>query len=100
MKKEFTDVAVNKIAKRIAPGITCHAFRSTFKDWARIHAPNFRDEVSELQLAHVGTDATRAAYARDALLDERRKLMNEYEKYCGYQCEVSFLVPPPKSNKG
>lgn len=90
---QLSDVAVSKLAKKLAPGITCHGFRSTFKDWARIHAPHYRDEVSELQLAHVSSDATRAAYARDALLEERRRMMNEYEKFCGYQCEVSFLVP-------
>jgi hypothetical protein len=37
-----------------------------FKDWCRGLA-NYPDEASELALAHVSSDATRAAYARDEL---------------------------------
>lgn len=86
---QLTDVAVSKVAKKIYPGITCHGFRSTFKDWARTHGKHYSDEVSELQLAHVSTDATRVAYARDKLLGERRQMMQDYELYC--EKEVSFL---------
>lgn len=51
--------------------------RASFKDWARQstsrvladgNRSSFPDELSELALAHVNNDATRAAYARDALL--------------------------------
>jgi hypothetical protein len=42
----------------------------------------FPDEWSELALAHVNSDATRAAYARDGLLDERRELMQAWADYC------------------
>lgn len=86
--KQLTDVAVSKVAKKISPDITCHGFRSTFKDWARTYGKNYADEVSELQLAHVSTDTTRVAYARDKLLEERRSMMQEYESFCE---EVSFL---------
>lgn len=60
---------------------TPHGFRSSFKDWAR-HQPNHADEVSELALAHVGNDATRAAYARDSLLDLRVPLMQAWADFC------------------
>jgi hypothetical protein len=33
-------------------------------------------------LAHVNNDSTRAAYARNELLDERRPLMEEWAQYC------------------
>lgn len=59
-----------------------HGFRSSFKDWCRNLATGYADEVSELALAHVSTDATRAAYARDELLEPRRKLMMEWAAYC------------------
>jgi len=51
-------------------------FRSTFRIWAQ-ECTHVADEVAELALAHVGTDATRAAYARGELLDKRRKLMTD-----------------------
>jgi integrase len=58
-----------------------HGFRSSFKDWARSQAV-FPDEVSELALAHVNSDATRAAYARDELMPQRAKLMQAWADYC------------------
>ena len=64
--------------------------RSSFKDWslsstARIMAngnsSSFPDEWSELALAHVNSDETRAAYARSGLLEERRELMDAWAAY-------------------
>jgi integrase len=60
--------------------ITVHGWRSAFKDWART-CTSFADEVSELALAHVSSDATRAAYARDELLDKRSRLMAEWAEF-------------------
>ena len=54
-----------------------HGVRSSFKDWAR-NRSTLPDEVSELQLAHVNDDKTRAAYARDELLEKRKTLMAEW----------------------
>jgi hypothetical protein len=39
---------------------------------------SYADEVSELALARIGSDSTRAAYARSELLDKRRRLMDEW----------------------
>ena len=58
-----------------------HGFRSAFKDWARSRS-TFPDEVSELALAHVNSDATRAAYARDELVPQRAKLMKVWAAFC------------------
>lgn len=65
---------------------TVHGFRSSFKDWCRVEATHYADEVSELALAHVNSDKTRVAYARDQLLDARRRLMNEWAAYCFSFC--------------
>nr|WP_203564282.1 site-specific integrase [Deefgea sp. CFH1-16] len=62
---------------------TTHGFRSTFKDWARTCTGNkYADEVTELALSHVDSDATRAAYARNELLEYRRELMDEWTEFC------------------
>ena len=60
---------------------TVHGFRSSFKDWARSLGTRYSDESSELSLAHVSSDATRAAYARDELLPERSRLMAEWADF-------------------
>lgn len=72
---------LSALLKRMDYPITAHGFRSTFKDWARENTA-YADEVSELALAHVNNDATRAAYARSELIEKRRLLMSEWEGYC------------------
>jgi len=76
-----SDAFMRSLLKRMDIKITPHGFRSTFKEWAR-EATGHADELSELALAHVSTDQTRAAYARSELLEPRRKLMKDWEGYC------------------
>ena len=47
-----------------------HGFRSSFKDWARLH--DVDELLSEFALAHVEGSATVVAYARDDLLEKHR----------------------------
>ena len=72
---------LSSVLKRMGIKATAHGFRSVFKDWAREHT-SYADEISELALAHINSDATRAAYARSELIEKRRKLMNEWELFC------------------
>ena len=52
-----------------------HGFRATFRTWGQ-EQQRFSEEALELCLKHVDTDATRAAYARSQLFDERKKIRN------------------------
>jgi integrase len=76
----LSDMTLSKALKSMGVDAVPHGFRSSFKDWART-STRFPDEVSELALAHVSTDATRAAYARDELLPQRTKLMDAWGQY-------------------
>jgi integrase len=69
------------LKKRMGYDAHVHGFRSTFKDWAR-EKTNYPDEWSEIALAHVNSDATRAAYARSSLISNRREMMNNWELLC------------------
>ena len=69
------------MCRRMEVNAVPHGFRSTFKDWAR-SSTAYADEVSELALAHVSSDATRAAYARDELLAKRSRLMRDWAGFC------------------
>jgi integrase len=71
--EDYLDPQQNKIA-------TPHGFRSSFKDWCR-SCTSHPDEVSELALAHVSSDETRAAYARDELLPKRTRLMRDWARF-------------------
>ena len=79
--RQLSDMAMSQITRRMGVKAVPHGFRSTFKDWAR-SSTAYPDEVSELALAHVSTDATRAAYARDELLPKRMRLMRDWAKFC------------------
>lgn len=76
----LTDASISKAPKRIGYNVTAHGFRSSFKDWST-ECTSYPDEVSELALAHVNSDKTRAAYARSQLIDKRRLMMNEWDQY-------------------
>jgi integrase len=77
----LSDMALSQVCRRMRVDAVPHGFRSTFKDWCR-SSTAFADEVSELALAHVSNDSTRAAYARDELLPKRTKLMQQWGRYC------------------
>lgn len=77
---QLSDMTLSKVLRSMQVPATVHGFRSSFKDWARSNT-RYADEVSELALAHVNNDQTRAAYARDELLPQRAKLMTDWARY-------------------
>lgn len=80
LKRMDKDTPTTWIDPQSGRRITAHGFRSSFKDWCRSRT-SYPDEVSELQLAHVNNDATRAAYARDGLLPQRARLMADWAQF-------------------
>lgn len=88
----LSDVTLLAVVKRMGVAAVPHGFRSSFKDWAR-SCTAYPDEVSELALAHVNSDATRSAYARDELLPQRGNLMAEWAKFCGTILKAGDVVP-------
>lgn len=59
---------------------TAHGFRSSFRDWASEHG--YARDLAERALAHTIRDATEAAYHRTDLLEQRREMMEAWEKWC------------------
>jgi hypothetical protein len=53
---------------------------ATFRTWGQ-KQQRFTEEELELSLKHLDTVGCRAAYARDQLLSERRKVLRTYEKW-------------------
>jgi integrase len=77
----LSDMTLTKVLKDMGHQVTQHGFRATFRTWAQ-EKTDYLEEVPELALAHVNSDRTRAAYARSELLDKRRALMNDWQKFC------------------
>ena len=93
----LSDMAMRAVTKRMGVDAVPHGFRSTFKDWCR-SSTAYPDEVSELALAHVSSDATRAAYARDELLPKRTRLMRDWGSFCGKR-QMSASSTPIRGRK-
>jgi integrase len=70
-----------------------HGFRSAFRDWAAERTAYPR-EVVELALAHAPRDTTEAAYLRGDALEKRRRLMDEWARYCGSEPAARGKVVP------
>src|ERR1700683_4659748 len=80
--KHLSNMAMLMVLDRMGYGhVTVHGFRSTFKDWTRDRT-RFENYVSEAALAHASGDKIEAAYARSAVLDKRRKMMEEWARFC------------------
>jgi integrase len=67
--------------RRIRRDVTVHGFRSTFRDWAA-ETTAYPNHVVEMALAHAIGDKVEAAYRRGDLFEKRRRLMNDWAKYC------------------
>ncbi len=58
-----------------------HGFRSSFRDWAG-DCTHYPRELIEHALAHQVGNKVEAAYRRSDALEKRRRLMEEWAKYC------------------
>jgi len=75
-------MAMLKVLERMKrPNLTVHGFRSTFRDWAA-ERTSYPNHVVEMALAHVVGDKVEAAYRRGDLFEKRRRLMDEWAKFC------------------
>lgn len=88
----LSDMSISSVCRRMQVDAVPHGFRSTFKDWART-CTAYADEISELALAHVSSDATRAAYARDELLPQRQRMMTDWAIFCESPWREPDVIP-------
>lgn len=87
----LSDVAVNKTLHYIAPDVTVHGFRSSFRVWGA-EATSYPSAVLEAALAHVNPNEVEASYQRSDLFEKRRELMQAWGNYCGSKGNVVQLV--------
>jgi integrase len=75
--------SMRKVLARVSPGATVHGMRATFKTWAT-EQTSFPKILAEAALAHrLGSDKTEESYLRGDLFAKRRRLMEEWAKFCG-----------------
>lgn len=94
----LSDMTLSAVTRRMGVGAVPHGFRSTFRDWCSEHT-NYPREVAEQALAHTISNAVEAAYRRGDLFDKRRRLMNEWAKYCAKPAKKAASVTPIRRAK-
>jgi integrase len=72
--------------------ITIHGFRSCFRDWCA-ERTNYANHIIEMALAHTIGDKVEAAYRRGDLFDKRRRLIDDWARYCVAPTAAAAVVP-------
>jgi integrase len=85
--------ALAKLANVMKVDCTVHGFRSSFKDWCS-EMTNYPRELAEHALAHEVGNAVERAYGRSKLLEKRRRLMMDWEKFVATPAVISATVTP------
>jgi integrase len=73
--------ALLRVLERMNRGETVHGFRSSFRDWAA-EETNYPNHVVEMALAHAISGEVEKAYRRGNLFEKRRRLMDDWARYC------------------
>lgn len=94
---QLSDMSITAVLRRMNMDAVPHGFRSTFRDWAA-ERTNYPREVAEMALAHAIGNAVEAAYRRGDLFEKRRRLMNDWTKFCNTVQKAGDVVPLQRSN--
>ena len=90
--RPLSNMTIPSLLKRMERNdFTIHGFRSSFRDWAA-ERTNYPREVAEMALGHAVGDKVEAAYRRSDLFEKRRRLMNEWARFCHAGAKVSEVV--------
>jgi integrase len=91
--RPLSEKALYKALRRMGvKDATPHGFRSAFRDWAA-ERTNYPNHVVEMALAHTIGDKVEAAYRRGDLFDKRRRLMDEWARFCNTPASADDVIP-------
>lgn len=88
----LSDMSLTAVIRRMEVNATAHGFRSTFRDWAA-EQTNYAREVAESALAHTIGNQVEAAYRRGDLLEKRRRMMEDWAKFCDTVKKPGAVIP-------
>jgi integrase len=77
----WSATALRAVMQRMGYSATPHGFRSSFSDWSHEQTGHSNHAI-EISLAHSIGAAAEKAYRRGPMIDKRRKLMEQWAKYC------------------
>lgn len=88
----LSDMSLTALTRRMGIAAVPHGFRSTFRDWAS-ERTNYPRDVAEMALAHAIGDKVEAAYRRGDLFEKRRRMMDEWAKFCEAVAPSGDVLP-------
>ena len=77
----MSDIPMSRVLGHMRSSVTVHGFRSSFRDWSAEQTAYPR-EIAELALSHAVGNAVERAYRRSDLFEKRRKLMQDWSRFC------------------
>src|SRR5439155_27322925 len=80
-RRQYRMSLFDQLRRMRRPDLTVHGFRSTFRDWAA-ERTSFPAEVAEMTLSHTVGSAVERSYRRTDLFDTRRRLMDQWARFC------------------
>lgn len=95
----LSDMTLTLVLRRMAVSAVPHGFRSTFRDWAS-ERTNYPRDAAEMALAHAIGDKVEAAYRRGDLFNKRRRMMEDWAKFCAIVEPKGEVIPMNKANRG
>ena len=88
----LSNMTLWKMLRAIRPSVTTHGFRSSFSDWAHESTAHANHTI-ELSLAHSIGSKVEAAYRRGDLFEKRRRLMDDWARFCLSPPKAGAVVP-------
>jgi integrase len=79
------------VVKAIAPTVTLHGFRSSFRSWCGDHGVD--REVAEQSLAHSFGSAVEQRYNRTNMLERRRPVMQSWADFVDGRPAAGKVLP-------
>ena len=96
--RALSDMSLSAVLRRMGrDDLTVHGFRSTFRDWAGEATAHPRETI-EAALAHRLKDKAEAAYARGDLFVKRRRLMDDWARFCTQPPAEGAVVPMARAH--
>ncbi len=93
----LSDMSLSAVTRRMEVDAVPHGFRSSFRDWCA-ESTNYPREVAEQALAHTLESKVEAAYRRGDLLPKRRRLMEQWGRFCSSP-QTDARVRPIRASK-
>ena len=89
--RPLNNMSFPRLLAKLDVATTAHGFRSTFRDWAA-EMTGYPNHVVEQALAHQIGNAVEAAYRRGDLIEKRKRLMEDWAKFCAQPTRKGEVV--------